>query len=147
MSVRAWDQVVYWIGLAGTIGFVVAGAWILVSRVWGVSFTMTLEVFVAVPFVTAWILSPLVWAVRPDDEYEPRERNEVISLVAAVLVVGAGAFAYSSDVLVLPLFYGVDFRTEALTALLAPAVQWGVLGVAAGAEWALRRSDESEQDA
>ena len=64
MTRRAQREAILALGLVGTFLVVLSGVWSLASRVWSTSFTQTLEVMVAAPFLAVWVLAPLFWAVR-----------------------------------------------------------------------------------
>lgn len=133
-TLHVWRQGVLWVGIGVTTILVVFGLWTLVSRVWAASFTQTLEILVASPFLAGWALSPLLWAARPrrDPEHRDGREDEVVSLVVVVLMVAVGALVYVSELFVRPMAFGAqpNGRTLALV-LAAPAVQWVIMGLGA----------------
>ncbi len=125
-----------WVGLAGSFVFVLAGTWMLISRVWSLSFTQTLEVAVAAPFLALWVLSPIVWAARPRAEAPESRHDTVISFLAALLLVGIGAYAYIAEFVVRLMVFDIDLQVSSLLLVLkVPALQWAVLGIAGGLRW------------
>lgn len=140
MTIPAFSRGVLWTGLVGTLGFVLVGLWMLVSRVWAQSFTQTLEVLVAAPFLAAWVLSPLLWATRPRGEHEPSHEDPLVSAIAGGLVVGLAVYAYIPEFLILPIFFDAEPQLSSLrTVLMVPGGQWAILGGAAIVQSLLRR--------
>lgn len=133
--------------MVGTFGFVLVGLWMLVARVWAQSFTQTLEVLVAAPFLAAWVLSPLLWAARPRRELEASEgwpEDELVSAIAAALVVGLAVYAYLPEFLILPLFFDAEPQLASLRiVLMVPGGQWAILGGAAIVQTLRRRRPDA----
>jgi len=120
-----------WVGVGGTLVFVVFGIWTLVSLVWAASFMQTLEVLVAGPIVGVWVLSPLLWAAWPRREPPPSHNDAAISFLALALMVGVGAYAYLPEFVVLPLVFDTQPQLESLMlVLVVPGLQWAIVGVA-----------------
>jgi hypothetical protein len=137
----AYHRTLLWTGLCGTALLVFGCTFYAVSRVWASSFTQTLEVLVASPFVGLWMLSPLLWATRPGTERLPDGEAGRSARVAGVLLVAVGAVAYLWKFAVEPLYFDVEPGLEALLVVLwVPATQWAVLGGAAAVQWARDRS-------
>lgn len=137
-------RAVLWAGLCGTALLVLGGTFYGVSRVWASSFTQTLEVMVAAPFIGLWMLSPLLWVTRPGTE--PDDDAEVVkaSRVAELLAVGLGASIYLWMFAVRPLALDVALGMEALlVAVAVPGLQWTTLGGGAAARWASARREAS----
>ena len=122
-------RAILWTGLTATALLVFGGTFYGVSRVWANSFTQTLEVMVASPFVGLWMLSPLMWATRPGRTPDPDEGAPAIDRWVDVLVVVAATVAYGWTFAVEPLVFGLDPGPGAwLVVVTVPVVQWGVLG-------------------
>jgi hypothetical protein len=130
-----------WTGLAGTFVLVLVGYWVLISRVWADSLVRTLEVLVAGPFLGMWILGPALWAAWPRrGSSRSNAADEAIGLGAATLLVGAAAYAYVPEFVILPFFLDVRLGVDSLIlVLVVPAVQWAVLGVAGATRWVSKR--------
>ena len=131
MSRDSAHGIVLFIGLSATGLFVFAGLWRLVARFWAVSFTQTLEVMVASPFLAGWALAPLLWAARPQrDTGKGMARHP--ALLAHALIVGVGLASYTWFLLLRPLAVDGELDRVSLSlVLLTPAAQWGILGVGA----------------
>jgi hypothetical protein len=130
ITTRAFSRWMLWVGLSGTLGLVVLGLWTLVSRVWAASFTQTLEVLVVSPFLAAWVLAPVLWAVRPRDESPTSQVDAVVSATGAGLLVGVAAYGYLPDFVVLPVFFDVQPGLDSLMlVLIVPGCQWGILAL------------------
>ncbi|MDH3208212.1 MAG: hypothetical protein OEO79_16540 [Gemmatimonadota bacterium] len=129
---HTFSRGVLWTGLVGTLVFVLVGLWMLVSRVWAQSFTQTLEVLVAAPFLAAWVLSPLLWATRPRREEERSQDDVLVAAIAGGLVVGLAAYAYIPEFFILPIFFDAEPQLASLRiVLMVPGGQWAILGGAA----------------
>ena len=130
MSKRALHRAILGAGLGGTSAFVLAGAWFMVSRVWADSFTRTLEVMVAAPFMALWVLAPMLWAVRPKRLPEPPVPEGATLFLGDLLVVGVATAAYLWEFVARPVFLDVQLETSSLWyILIVPVAQWTVLGV------------------
>ena len=133
MTVRNLYRGVVTGGFVASLAFVAAGTWFAASQVWARSFTQTLEVLVAAPFVAAWVLSPILWVAWP--RAAPDEASQDIDPVvvtAGMLVVVASAYAYVPEFVILPWVYGVPPGMESVTtALVVPGVQWMILALGA----------------
>jgi hypothetical protein len=139
-TIRALHHGVLWIGLGGTVTLILAGMWTLVSRVWAASFTQTLEVLVAAPFLTAWVLSPLLWAARPRREPPSSRGDAVVAAITVGLLVGVAVYAYLPEFFILPLFFDAPPQVESLTlVLVVPGSQWVIVLMAGVVQWARRR--------
>jgi hypothetical protein len=131
MTRRAQREAILAAGLVGTFFVVLGGVGSLASRVWSTSFTQTLEVMVAAPFLAAWVLAPLFWAVRPGARRTDGLDERPASVLAAIVLVGLGVAGYGSIFVARPLMTGEPLGIPALyTALLVPGLQW--VTVAAG---------------
>jgi hypothetical protein len=130
MSRRALHRAILGAGLGGTSAFVLAGVWFMVSRVWADSFTRSLEVMVAAPFMALWVLSPMLWAVRPRRLPEPPEPEDGLVFWCDLLVVGVATVAYLWEFVWRPIVMGVPLGTASLWyVLIVPVAQWGVLAL------------------
>lgn len=129
MTKRALHRAVLGAGLGGTSAFVLAGAWFMVSRVWADSFTRTLEVMVAAPFMALWVLSPMLWVVRPKRLPEPPEPEDAASFWCDLLVVGVATCAYLWAFVARPVLFDMPLEVGSLWyILIVPAAQWAILG-------------------
>jgi hypothetical protein len=129
MSRRAVHRAVLGAGLGGTSAFVLAGAWFMVSRVWADSFTRTLEVMVAAPFMALWVLAPMLWTVRPKRLPEPEEPEDALTFWCDLLVVGVATYAYLWAFVARPVFFDLPLGVESLWyILIVPVAQWAILG-------------------
>ena len=134
-----------WAGLAGTSVLVLGGTFYVVSRVWANSFTQTLEVMVAAPFVGLWMLSPFLWATRPGRGFDPDVGASKTMQWVDVLLVGVAAVAYLWTFAVEPLVFGLEPGLEALLVVVSvPALQWTVLVGAGAVGSAIERNARGE---
>jgi hypothetical protein len=109
---------------------VLAGAWFMVSRVWADSFTRTLEVMVAAPFMALWVLSPMLWVVRPKRLPEPPEPEGASWFWGDLLMVGSATAAYLWTFVWRPVVLEIPLDAAALWyILIVPAGQWVIVGV------------------
>ena len=130
MNKRAFHRAILGAGLGGTSAFVVAGVWFMVSRVWADSFTRSLEVMVAAPFMALWVLAPMLWAVRPKRLPEPPAPEGSALFWGDLLMVGGATSAYLWEFVWRPLFLGVPLGTASLWyILIVPVAQWGILSL------------------
>jgi len=130
MSKRTLHRAILGAGLGGTSAFVLAGVWFMVSRVWADSFTRSLEVMVASPFMALWVLAPMLWAVRPKRLPETEAPGNGLAFWGDLLVVGGATAAYLWEFVARPIFFDVPLGTGSLWyILLVPAAQWAILGV------------------
>lgn len=131
MTIRTLHGPVVLVGLLGTFVFVLVGVWVMVSRVWAASFTQTLEVMVAAPFIAAWVLAPMLWEARPRSEAWSSDVDALISFIAASLLVSVAACAYVYVLLIRPLLLDVELQASSLMlVLIVPGVQWVIIGIA-----------------
>jgi len=121
-------RAILWAGLTGTSLLVLGGTFYTVSRVWSSSFTQTLEVMVASPFVGLWMLSPLLYATRPSRAPDSELGAPVVDRWTDLVVVAVAAVAYVWTFVVEPLGFGLELGLGAvLVAVSVPAVQWAVI--------------------
>jgi hypothetical protein len=119
---------VLWTGLAGTSLLVLGGTFYAVSRVWASSFTQTLEVMVASPFVGMWMLSPLLYATRPGRAPDAERGASKSDQWTDILLVAVAAVAYVWTFVVEPLGFGIEVEPGALLVVMSvPVIQWGVI--------------------
>lgn len=125
MTRRAQREAILALGLVGTFLVVLSGVWSLASRVWSTSFTQTLEVMVAAPFLAVWVLAPLFWAVRPGARRTDGLDEHRAAVQVAIVLVGLGTVGYGSIFVVHPLRTGEELGLSALYAALGvPLLQW-----------------------
>ena len=130
MTRRTQRETILALGLVGTFLMVLIGVWSLASRVWSTSFTQTLEVMVAAPFLAAWVLAPLFWAVRPGARRTDGLDEHRASVLVATVLVGLGVVGYGSIFVAHPLMTGRPLGMSALYATLAvPGLQWMTIAV------------------
>jgi hypothetical protein len=130
MSKRSFHRAILGAGLGGTSAFVLAGVWYMVSRVWADSFTRSLEVMVAAPFMALWVLSPMLWAVRPKRLPAPPAPEGPPLFWGDLLMVGGATVAYLWEFVWRPIFLDLPLETSSLWyILIVPAAQWAILGV------------------
>lgn len=132
MSTRSIRDAVLAGGLIGTFALVLAAVGSVASRVWANSFTQTLEVMVAAPFVAAWLLAPLFWAARPRRTPDEETRDELLELRVAIALVVVGAAGYLYGVAIGPRLTDEDpLWVSGVALLVVPVMQWGVLAIGA----------------
>lgn len=125
MTRRGQREAILALGLVGTFLIVLGGVRSLASRVWSTSFTQTLEVMVAAPFLAAWVLAPLFWAVRPGARRTDGLDEHRASVLVAIVLVGLGVVGYGSLFVAHPLITGEPLGVWALCAALGvPCLQW-----------------------
>ena len=125
---RAKREAILVVGLVGTFLVVMGGIWSLASRVWSTSFTQTLEVMVAAPFLAAWVLAPLFWAVRPGARRTDGQDETPTSLIIAITTVALGATGYGVEFVLRPWWTDTRLGASAVYAvLLVPCAQWAAL--------------------
>jgi hypothetical protein len=128
----AYHRALLWAGLGGATLLVFVGTFYAISRVWASSFTQTLEVTVAAPFVGLWMLAPFLWATRPGREPDSELGASKVTRWTDVLLVTVAVIPYLWTFAVEPLVFGLEPGMEALLVVVSvPGVQWIVLGGAA----------------